>query len=77
MIFGACYYPEHWEKSEWQGHARLMKEAGFNTVRMADFGWSLMEPEEDKFDFSLFDEAIEVLAKENIKVILCTHSSSS
>lgn len=76
MIFGACYYPEHWEKKDWLNHAKLMKEAGFNTVRMADFAWYLMEPEEDKFDFSLFDEAIEVLSKENIKVILCTPTAA-
>lgn len=72
MIFGACYYPEHWDRSEWANHARLMKEAGFNTVRMGDFAWGVMEREEGKFDFSLFDDAIDTLAKEGIKVVMCT-----
>ena len=72
MIYGACYYPEHWDRSEWENHARLMKEAGFNTVRMADFAWKVMEPREGEFDFSLFDDAIELLAKYGIKTILCT-----
>lgn len=72
MIFGVCYYPEHWDKAEWIHHAHLMHEAGFNTVRMGDFAWGLMEKDEGKFDFSLFDEAINVLANEGIKVILCT-----
>lgn len=72
MIFGACYYPEHWDRSEWAKHARLMKEAGFNTVRMGDFAWGVMEREEGKFDFSLFDDAIDTLAKEGIKVVMCT-----
>lgn len=72
MIFGACYYPEHWDRSEWANHARLMKEAGFNTVRMGDFAWAIMEREEGKFDFSLFDDAIDTLAKEGIKVVMCT-----
>lgn len=72
MIFGACYYPEHWDRSEWANHASLMKEVGFNTVRMGDFAWGVMEREEGKFDFSLFDDAIDTLAKEGIKVVMCT-----
>lgn len=72
MIFGACYYPEHWDRKEWAHHAELMREAGFNTIRTGDFAWGLMEPEEGRFDFSFLDDAIEVLAKEGIKVILCT-----
>ncbi len=72
MIFGACYYPEHWDKSEWKNHAHLMREAGFNTIRTGDFAWGLMEPEEGKFDFSFLDEAIEILANEGINTILCT-----
>lgn len=76
MIFGACYYPEHWDKSEWAHHGQLMREAGFNTVRMGDFSWGVTEPEEGKFDFTCFDEAIELLAKEGIKTILCTPTAA-
>lgn len=72
MILGACYYPEHWDRSEWENHAELMRGAGFNSVRMADFAWGIMEPEEDNFDFSLFDDAIRIFAEKGIKVILCT-----
>lgn len=76
MIFGVDYYPEHWDRSEWQAQAKLMKEGGFNTVRMGEFGWKLMEPEEGKFDFAWLDEAIEVLSKEGIKVILGTPTAA-
>ena len=72
MIFGVCYYPDHWDKNEWKNHAKLMNEAGINTVRTGDFAWGIMEPEEGKFDFSLFDEAIELLSEYGIKTILCT-----
>ena len=76
MKFGACYYPEHWEKEEWTAHIRLMKEAGFRTVRMADFAWRILEPREGEFDFSLFDEAIAMLGKEGIDTILCTPTAA-
>ncbi len=70
MIFGVDYYPEHWDRSEWEHQAALMKEGGFNTVRMGEFGWKLFEKREGEFDFSLLDDAIEILAKYDIKVIL-------
>ncbi len=76
MIYGVDYYPEHWEKSEWEEQAKLMKKGGFNTVRMGEFAWKIFEKEEGKFDFSLLDEAIDVLAKEDIKVILGTPTAA-
>lgn len=76
MIFGVDYYPEHWDKSEWENQAKLMREGGFNTVRMGEFAWKLFEAEEGKFDFSFLDEAIEILAKEGIKTILGTPTAA-
>lgn len=76
MIFGVDYYPEHWDKSEWKSQAKLMREGGFNTVRMGEFAWKLFEKEEGKFDFSFLDEAIDVLAQEGIKVILGTPTAA-
>jgi len=53
-----------------------MREAGFNVTRLAEFAWVKMEPEEGRFDFAWLDEAIDVLAGENIRVILCTPTAA-
>lgn len=76
MIFGVDYYPEHWDKKEWKEQAKLMREGGFNTVRMGEFGWKLFESKEGIFDFSVLDEAIDVLSEEGIKVILGTPTAA-
>lgn len=76
MLFGVDYYPEHWEKKEWKEQARLMREGNFNTVRIAEFAWSRLEPEENKFDFSWLDEVINILASEGIKIILGTPTAA-
>lgn len=76
MVFGADYYPEHWDKSEWKEHIQLMLEANLNTVRIAEFAWSRIEPEENKFDFSWLDEIIDMLAGNGIKVILGTPTAA-
>jgi beta-galactosidase len=76
FLFGVDYYPEQWDESMWEQDARRMREAGVNVVRIGEFAWALMEPEEGKFDFSLFDRAIAMLARYDLKVILGTPTAT-
>ena len=76
MIFGVDYYPEHWNRDEWESQAKLMQDGGFNTVRMGEFAWKLFEEKEGEFDFSFLDDAIEILAKYGIKTILGTPTAA-
>ena len=72
MYIGADYYPEHWDKRRWRTDAKLMREAGFNVVRMAEFAWAFMEPEEGRFEFDWLDEALDVLHAQGVSAILGT-----
>ena len=55
-VFGSNYYPEAWDRNLIDEDIALMQSMGLNCVRIAEFAWSTMEPEEGKFDFSLFRE---------------------
>jgi beta-galactosidase len=74
--FGADYYPEHWPEERWDEDAYLMAEAGFTVVRLAEFAWSKMEPNEGEFIFDWLDRAISVLSSHGIHVILGTPTAS-
>jgi beta-galactosidase len=74
--FGVDYYPEHWPKERWTKDARLMQEAGVNTVRLAEFAWSCLEPQPDQFDFDGLDQALDVLQAHDIQVVLGTPTAS-
>lgn len=74
--FGVDYYPEHWPEERWPVDARLMADAGMNVVRLAEFAWSRMEPNDGIFAFEWLDRAIEILAKHGIQVILGTPTAS-
>ena len=50
----------------------MMKDAGFNVVRVAEFSWVLFEPSEGQFDFSWLDRWLELAKKYDVKVILGT-----
>ena len=72
MYIGVDYYPEHWPRERWETDLKLMKEAGFNVVRLAEFAWVLMEPSEGKFEFDWLDDFLVLADKYSFKVILGT-----
>ena len=74
--FGVVYYPEHWDAETRRHDAERMQAAGVNIVRMAEFAWDLMEPEEGRYDFTIFDETINHLGRHGISTILCTPTAT-
>jgi len=72
MYVGADYYPEHWPQERWPVDAKLMEKAGFNVVRLAEFAWVFMEPEEGRFEFGWLDKALGILGEHGVSAILCT-----
>ena len=76
FYFGVDYYPEQWPEERWPIDARLMAEADFNVVRLAEFAWSKMEPDEGQFDFAWLDRVISILQSRDIRVVLGTPTAS-
>jgi beta-galactosidase len=75
-LVGVPHYPEQVDRSYWERDAERMAAAGFNTVRMGEFAWHILEPREGVFDFSLFDDAIELLGRHGISTMLCTPTAT-
>ena len=73
---GVCYYPEHWPEDLWAGDYKRMRELGFSVIRVAEFAWSIFEPEEGIFSFELFDRAIDRAHNHGLKVILGTPTAT-
>jgi beta-galactosidase len=75
VFFGADYYPEAWDESRWETDVRMMQEAHFNVVRMAEFAWARIEPVEGQLDFSWLDRIVEMLTKVGIQTLMGTPTS--
>jgi len=73
---GADYYPEHWDEKRWPIDADLMQKAGLNVMRLAEFAWSKLEPEDGTYNFGWLDEIVDILKKRDIKVVLCTPTAA-
>ena len=86
MYFGADYHPEHWvhpyagtpenTEARWKEDIDLMVAAGMNIVRMGEFVWGLCEPREGEYDFSWLQRVMDLLANEDIKVVLATPTAA-
>lgn len=69
---GIDYYPEHWDRSLWEEDAARMEALGAHVVRIGEFAWSRLEPRDGEFTFDWLDDAIGVLTRHNMKIILGT-----
>jgi beta-galactosidase len=76
MILGVDYYPEHWPEARWATDAALMRDAGLQVVRLAEFAWAKMEPAAGAFEWDWLDLAVETLAAAGLQVILCTPTAA-
>ena len=72
VFVGAAYYPELWADEEIAADIARMKSAGINCVRMGEFAWGKMEPEEGKYDLEWLARATDMLHAAGIAVVLCT-----
>ena len=73
---GVYYYPEAWNPDQWDRDFKKMADMGFEFTHMAEFAWVQMEPTEGNYDFKWLDKAVELAAKNNLKVIMCTPSAT-
>jgi beta-galactosidase len=73
---GAAYYPEHWPEATWPLQAQRMREIGLTTLRVGEFAWALMEPEEGRFEFDWLDRSIAIMAAEGLEVIIGTPTAA-
>ncbi len=76
FLFGVDYYPELCAENQWERDAVLMQDAGVNVIRIGEFAWSIMEPDEGTFDFALFDRVIALFGRHGIKTIFGTPTAT-
>ena len=56
MTTGVYYYPEAWPSTQWSRDLSNIRKIGFEFVHMGEFAWTLMEPEEGRFDVETIDD---------------------
>lgn len=73
--YGADYYPEQETREEVLRDAHRLREQGFNAVRIGEFAWSVLEPEEGQYNIDWLVDMVNILGSEGVYTIVCTPSA--
>ncbi len=76
LTVGTCYYPEQWDEALWRSDLCRMREAGIRCIRIGEFAWSKVEPEEGKFTYDFFSRFLDLAEELGIKVIFGTPTAT-
>jgi beta-galactosidase len=69
---GVCYYPEHWDEGRWLADLQRMRGLGIRYIRVAEFAWSRLEPQPERFDFSWLQRFLDLAQREGLAVVVGT-----
>lgn len=76
ILYGGDYNPEQWPETTWQSDWDKLKQAHVNSATINVFSWSLLEPEENIFNFEKLDKIVELLEKNDIKIVMATSTAA-
>ncbi|MFE2945243.1 beta-galactosidase [Streptomyces sp. NPDC059255] len=76
VLFGGDYNPEQWPEEIWHEDARLMREAGVNSVTLGVFSWAKLEPRPGARNFGWLDRLMDLMDGHGIGVVLATPTAS-
>jgi beta-galactosidase len=76
LWFGGDYNPEQWDARTWAEDDALMRRARVTTATVGVFAWSLLEPEEGRYEFGWLDETLDRLHANGTRVVLATPTAS-
>ncbi len=76
MKFGCAWYPEQWPVERWKHDLELMRRARMNVVRIGEFAWSRMEPEEGRYELDWLERAIAMAAEHGLETVIGTPTAA-
>ena len=76
MELSVYYYPEAWDKSQWERDIKNISSMGFEFIHLTDHAWYFLEPQEGKYNFGWVDTCINLAAKYGMKTLLSTPTSA-
>ncbi len=72
LLYGAAYYAEYMPEDRIETDMRMLREAHFDLIRVAESAWSTWEPRDGEFDFSLLRRVLDAAQAHGISVIVGT-----
>lgn len=72
LFHGVSCYPELWPEADLARDIEEMKRVGINVVRIGEFAWSKMEPDEGRISLEFFVRVMDRFHEAGMGVVFCT-----
>lgn len=76
FLFGGDYNPEQWPESTWENDIEMVERAGVNSATINVFSWSILQPRENEYNFSMLDKIVHLLSEHSFKIVLATSTAA-
>ena len=77
FLFGGDWNPEQWPEETWEHDIEMLEDAHINEVTINVFSWALLQPAEDRYDFTMLDKIVALLVKHDFNIVMATASSTA
>ncbi|SEE25419.1 beta-galactosidase [Ruania alba] len=72
VLYGGDYNPEQWPAEVWDADYAAFELARIDTLTLGVFTWSLLQPDEETYDFTALDAAVQRAVAEDRQIVLAT-----
>lgn len=76
ILYGGDYNPEQWPKEIWLEDMQILHDAKMNSATINVFSWAKLQPDELTYDFTILDEVVEMLIKNNFQIVMGTSTAA-
>ena len=76
FLFGGDWNPEQWPEDTWEHDIKMLEDAHINEVTINVFSWALLQPAEDRYDFSMLDKIVALLVKHHFNIVMATGTAA-
>lgn len=76
MNLAVDYYPSQWPEWMWESDVARMRDNNISFVRVNEFDWSVLEPKEGQYNFTLLDRTLDLFHKHGLKAIVGTPTAT-
>lgn len=76
FLFGGDWNPEQWTEDTWEHDIEMLEDAHINEVTINVFSWALLQPAEDRYDFTMLDKIVALLVKHHFNIVMATGTAA-
>lgn len=76
IAFGGDYNPEQWDEEIRKQDMILLPEAGVDIVSINIFSWTLIQPDEETYDFTELDKIVDMVTEKGMKICMATSTGA-